>query len=73
MNEFVINPFQDRQLPQPLEPVVLSADDGFIDENIVRQMILDGSPDNLPRTGNPSLPSLNSQEAFHRHPLAFAG
>ena len=71
MNEFVINPFQDRQLPQPIEPVALPADGGFIDEGVVRQMILDGNPDN--RTGNPSLPSLNSQEAFHRHPLAFAG
>ena len=71
MNEFVINPFQDRQQPQSLESIALPADGGFIDETVVSQMILDGNPDN--RTGNPALPVQNSREAFHRHPLAFAG
>ena len=34
-------------------------------------VILDGNPDN--RTGNPALPVQSGREAFHRHPLAFAG
>ena len=53
--------------------LALTADAGFIDESVVRQMILDGAPDDLPRTGNPTLPASDSREAFHRHPLAFAG
>lgn len=73
MDEFVINPFPERQPARPAGALVLPADAGFIDENVVRQMILDGARDDLPRTGNPSLPNHISQEAFHRHPLAFAG
>lgn len=73
MNEFVINPFKDRQPAQSTGALALPADAGFIDESVVRQMILDGAPDDLPRTGNPALPASDSREAFHRHPLAFAG
>jgi len=46
-------------------------DSPFIDENVVRQMILDGNPDNLPATGNPSLPQTQGR-GFSLHPLAFA-
>ena len=43
----------------------------FIDEAVVRQMILDGSPDDLPATGNPSLTqSMERQRPIY--PLAFA-
>ena len=68
MNEFVIHPLP---VVESREPLALPVDSGFIDETVVRQMILDGNPDN--RTGNPTLPAQNSREAFHRHPLAFAG
>ena len=69
MNEFVIHPLP---VVEPREPIILPPDCGFIDETVVRQMILDGNPDNLPRTGNPLLPVRSSREAFHCHPVAFA-
>lgn len=64
MSELKIRPLP---LTEPREPIVLSEESGFIDETVVRQMILDGNPDDLPRTGNPSLPSRHLP-----HPLAFA-
>ena len=56
----------------PNESFVPIDDEPFIDESVVRQMILDGEPDDLPATGNPSLPSADGRQAFHLHPLAFA-
>jgi len=69
MSELKIRPLP---LAEPRQPIVLPDDCGFIDETVVRQMILDGDPDHLPRTGNPCLPQMQGREAFHRHPLAFA-
>ena len=68
MNEFVIHPLP---IVEPREPLALPADSGFIDETVVRQMILDGSPDDLPVTGNPALPQSRVRGATI-HPLAFA-
>ena len=43
----------------------------FIDETVVRQMILNGGPDDLPATGNPSLPQSVDRQ-LPTYPLAFA-
>ncbi|MDX1680430.1 MAG: hypothetical protein R3242_06855 [Akkermansiaceae bacterium] len=55
----------------PHESFVPIDDEPFIDESVVRQMILDGEPDDLPATGNPSLPQ-SQQRTVPTHPLAFA-
>lgn len=63
-----------RPLPvvEQREPIHLPEDCGFIDETVVRQMILDGNPDTLPATGNPCLPPQDGSAPFRSHPLAFA-
>lgn len=55
----------------PDESFVVIDDEPFIDESVVRQIILDGEPDDLPATGNPALPQSN-QRQVPLHPLAFA-
>ena len=55
----------------PNESFVPIVDEPFIDETVVRQMILDGSPDDLPATGNPSLPQ-SVDRRLPTYPLAFA-
>ena len=76
---FVATPSQSSHVPldspqTKLEQVEVEESSEFIDEAVVRQMILDENPDNLHRTGNPTLPLAQSGCAsFHYHPLAFAG
>lgn len=55
----------------PDESFVPIDDEPFIDESVVRQIILDGEPDDLPATGNPALPQ-SHQRQVPIHPLAFA-
>lgn len=55
----------------PNESFVLIDDEPFIDESVVRQIILAGEPDDLPATGNPALPQSHERQV-PLHPLAFA-
>lgn len=68
MTELKIRPLP---VDESHESFVPSDDAGFVDESVVRQMILDGEPDELPRTGNPALPNpFDRRQA--PYPLAFA-
>lgn len=69
MNEFKIRPMP---VVKQRDPIELPQECGFIDETVVRQMILNGNLDDLPATGNPHLPEAQRYEVIHRHPLAFA-
>lgn len=55
----------------PDESFVPIDDEPFIDESVVRQIILAGEPDDLPATGNPALPQSHERQV-PLHPLAFA-
>lgn len=73
MNELKVLPLPVVESNAPFVPTFVSTDESaFIDETVVRQMILDGQPDDLPRTGNPSLPNQAETRQFP-YPLAFAG